>query len=168
MGTANSNENDSCVMEKRVEVDITITGILDEFAGHVINETTRHSLRTLMPRRRKPIYIEVEIALDDDISPAKALVHQEDEDTFFMSIADSVCDDFEELAYCVAHECVHMKQYLRNEVVDLAVDRKKWKGKLYNLTEVNYADLPWEQEANLLEMPLANHIVKKWGLQSVS
>ena len=155
-------------MEKRVEVEVIVTGILDEFAGHVINETMRHSLCTLMPKRQKPIYVEVEIALDDDITPAKALVHQEDEDTFFMSIADSVCDDFEELAYCVAHECVHMKQYLRGEVKDLAVDQKKWIGELYNLNEVNYADLPWEQEAVLLEMPLANHIVKKWDLSSVS
>lgn len=168
MGTKDSNKNDSFIMEKRMEVDVTITGILDEFAGHVINETMQHSMQTLMPKRRKPIYVEVEIALDDDIAPAKAMVHQEDDDTFFMSIADSACDDFEELAYCVAHECVHMKQYLRGEVKDLARDQKKWKGEMYNLTEVNYSDLPWEIEAHMLEMPLANHVVKKWALQNVS
>lgn len=147
-----------------VKIDLMITGLLDQYAGHVIAETMQHSMQTLMPRRRKPIYVEVEIALDEDMGVAEALIHQEDEDSFFMSIAENALDNYEELAYTVAHECVHMKQYLRGEVKDLAVDRKRWKGVEYNLTEVAYADLPWEQEANFLQMPLGNKVVKQWGL----
>jgi hypothetical protein len=79
-----------------------------------------------------------------------------------MSLSQSVCEDYEELMYTVAHECVHMKQYLRKEVVDLNVNEKKWKGEFFDLRETPYSQLPWEKEAHVLEMIVANKVAKKW------
>lgn len=151
-------------MEKgsQMIIDLEIMGLTNAKAGHLIAETIEESLNIMLPRRVKPLYIEVEIARDKDIYPAKGLVHQEDDDTFFMSLSQSVCEDYEELMYTVAHECVHMKQYLRKEVVDLNVNEKKWKGEFFDLRETPYSQLPWEKEAHVLEMIVANKVAKKW------
>ena len=47
-------------------------------------------------------------------------------------------------------EMVHVKQYARGELKDLARSNKycKWKGTEINTTRINYYDLPWEIEAH--------------------
>lgn len=143
-------------------IDLTVTGLTKVRAGHAIAETIEHSLNTLMPNRVKPIYIEVEIAKDEDMGIAKGLVHEEDGDTFFMSLIESLQDDEEELIRTVCHECVHIKQYLRKEVRDINVDTKVWKKEKFDLRKVDYADLPWEKEAHLLEWALSNTMIKNY------
>lgn len=145
-------------------IDLTVTGLTDMRSGHIIRDTIDHALNTLMPRRKLPIYIEVEVAKDEDMGMASGLVHQEDDDTFFMSLSESVLKDYEELVYTVAHESVHIKQYLRKEVRDISVNEKIWMKDKYDLREVNYSDLPWEQEAHFLQMPLANKVLKTHGI----
>lgn len=55
----------------------------------------------------------------------------------------------------VAHEMVHVKQYARNETNDWAINEKyyKWKGSLVP-ESTDYWDLPWEIEANGMEVGL--------------
>jgi len=143
-------------------IDLTITGLKSVRAGHVIAETIEHSLNTLMPKRQKPIYIEVEIAKDEDMGICKGLVNDEDDDTFFMSLTESLQDDEEDLIRTVCHECVHIKQYLRKEVRDITVDTKMWKKEKFDLRKTAYSDLPWEQEAHLLEWALSNTLIKNY------
>jgi len=50
----------------------------------------------------------------------------------------------------VCHELVHVKQYARGELKDLARSNVccKWKGKKINYDHQNYYDHPWEIEAH--------------------
>lgn len=55
----------------------------------------------------------------------------------------------------VAHEMVHVKQYARNEMNDWVHDEKYYKWKGTSVPEkTNYWDLPWEIEANGMEIGL--------------
>jgi len=143
-----------------VEIDLTITGLSNVKSGHLIYDTINHTLNTLMPKRKKPIYIDVEIALDEDMGIAKGLVNEEDDDSFFMSLTQSLQDDDEELIRTVCHECVHIKQYLRKEIRDITIDTKRWKKELFDLRTTDYRDLPWEQEAHMLEWAISNKVIK--------
>tara|TARA_R110001606_G_C14883458_1_gene591615 strand:+ start:54 stop:524 length:471 start_codon:yes stop_codon:yes gene_type:complete len=50
----------------------------------------------------------------------------------------------------VAHEMVHVKQYSRGELKDVARSIKycRWNGKEINTSRTNYFDQPWEIEAH--------------------
>ena len=56
----------------------------------------------------------------------------------------------------LAHEMVHLKQYLKGELVDLlrSPQKCKWMGKRIDENAYDYHDLPWEIEAYELENPL--------------
>lgn len=139
---------------------LDIVGINKEEQGHQIRDAIEQTMLTLMPKRRNPIFIDVEIARAGDMGRAVAMVHEEAQDHFFMTLDETLLDDTEELITTVCHETVHIKQYLRKECRDIAVDRKKWKGVEYDLNETNYYDLPWEQEAYFLQMILADKVIK--------
>ena len=53
----------------------------------------------------------------------------------------------------LCHELIHLKQYVRNELVDLNCRHIKWKGKKFRAHD--YDNAPWEKEANKLEVRLA-------------
>lgn len=66
----------------------------------------------------------------------------------------------------IAHEMVHVKQYVRRE---LNPNKEVWMGKTFNPKTTNYWDLPWEIEAHGREVGLfiryceANNLSKyKW------
>ena len=44
----------------------------------------------------------------------------------------------------LAHEMVHVKQFINEEINDYNMD---WKGKRVNIRKLDYYDLPWEAEA---------------------
>ena len=54
----------------------------------------------------------------------------------------------------LAHELVHVKQYARKELIDANCSYQKWNKILYNEKIVGYSNLPWEEEARLLEKQL--------------
>ena len=56
----------------------------------------------------------------------------------------------------VCHEMVHVKQYARNEMKDMASSSSKtrWKGRDIDRDTVDYYDLPWEVEAHGRELGL--------------
>jgi hypothetical protein len=47
----------------------------------------------------------------------------------------------------MAHEMVHIRQFVRNEINE---ELTKWKSRKVNSDVVPYVDLPWEIEANKL------------------
>ena len=55
-------------------------------------------------------------------------------------------DDF---ITCVLHELVHVKQFLKRELVDTNGLESKWKGEAY--LYIDYYNLPWEKEAYHLQ-----------------
>lgn len=46
----------------------------------------------------------------------------------------------------LAHELVHVKQYLNKELLELPYGAM-WHGKVYPLDDIDYLDEPWEVEA---------------------
>ncbi len=54
----------------------------------------------------------------------------------------------------IAHEMVHVKQYVRGELVDNPVYHSSWKGESVDCNKVSYWDLPWEVEAHGREVGL--------------
>ncbi len=47
----------------------------------------------------------------------------------------------------LAHELVHVRQYVRNELND---EMNTWKGRKVDSDAIDYDDQPWEVEANKL------------------
>lgn len=70
----------------------------------------------------------------------------------------------------IAHEMVHVKQFAKGEMVDMArADKIRWCGKMFEENDENYYDYPWEVEAHGRELGLfirwaqANKLSKqKW------
>jgi hypothetical protein len=56
-------------------------------------------------------------------------------------------DSEEEKLKTLAHEMVHVKQYVRNELND---EMNTWKGRYVDSDAIDYNDQPWEVEANKL------------------
>ena len=62
----------------------------------------------------------------------------------------------EELLLVLAHEMVHVKQWVRGELKDTNCGKQLWKNKDY--TNTNYDNQPWEIEAHELEYEWVNVI----------
>lgn len=67
-------------------------------------------------------------------------------------------DDDTEKLKTLAHELVHVRQYVRNELND---EMNTWKGVKVDSDSINYDDQPWEVEANDLGNRLYNSFIKQ-------
>ena len=144
-------------------IDLDILGIQTEAQGIIIKDSVENAMNVLIPRREKPIFINVEVALDEDMDTAVGyMVGGSETDEFDIFLRQDVLNDIEELILTITHECVHIKQYLRRELRDTNVYEKIWKGQKYSTKDTFYKDCPWEQEAYLLQMPVANEVLKKY------
>ena len=140
---------------------IDIVGIDKPKQGTLIRDTLEQALLTLLPRRRNPIFIDIEIALPEDISPAKALVHEDDTDVFFISLSQELLtlDMKDELIETICHEAIHIKQYIRKELKESKWSNVQiWKGKPVFTDSLDYYDLPWEIEAYNMEEDIVKRI----------
>ena len=54
----------------------------------------------------------------------------------------------------LCHELIHLKQYAKFEMKEIAVDKIKWKKTIFK-DSIKYDDMPWEKEAYKLETKLA-------------
>ena len=67
----------------------------------------------------------------------------------------------------LAHEMVHIKQFVKNELIDLPSTNYNvsvFKNKKYNLNRVSYYDQPWEIEAFGRERGLTKEYLEKVNL----
>lgn len=73
-----------------------------------------------------------------------------------------------EMLTALAHECVHLKQYAKGELIDhIRQEKTRWTGsfhgkkKTYILDDEKYYwEYPWEREARALEMELVHKFLK--------
>ena len=137
-------------------IDLEIIGITDERDGFLIRDTIEQALLKLIPKYRRLISITVEIALDEDMSEIKALVHEEEKDNFIIALNQDVLNDKQELFSVICHECVHIKQHVTGEYKQIDGKNVIFKNKKYSTKNINYLDLPWEVEAYELEEELVN------------
>lgn len=87
---------------------------------------------------------------DEEVSPRE----------FEMNIDSSM--NIHGILRALAHECVHIKQFVKREMsdVNLGCNFTKWKGKIYNIKKTSYWDLPWEIEAYGREIGLYEEFVR--------
>ena len=68
---------------------------------------------------------------------------------FMIELDTSMKYTFEQILTWLAHEMVHLKQFVRGELCDYETGRVRWKSRSYG--RVHYNDQPWEKEAYRLE-----------------
>ena len=69
---------------------------------------------------------------------------------FCIELDASMKYDFGDILTWLAHEMVHLKQFVRRELCDYENLRVQWKSKTY-ANGLTYNDQPWEKEAYRLE-----------------
>ena len=68
---------------------------------------------------------------------------------FCIELDASMKYSFDQILTWLAHEMVHLKQFVRKELWDYESGRVQWKTRSYG--QVHYDDQPWEKEAYRLE-----------------
>ena len=116
--------------------------------------------RLLGGRMAKHITVEIKLIKDlkkkenaygychiigDDLSKPREFCIELDASTKF---------DFAQILTWLSHEFVHLKQFVRSELLDYEFDRTQWKSRMYNVEKTSYEDQPWEREAYRLESKL--------------
>ena len=69
---------------------------------------------------------------------------------FNIELDASMRHPFSQILTWLAHEMVHLKQFVRKELWDYESGRVQWKSRAYS-KKVHYEDQPWEKEAYRLE-----------------
>ena len=68
---------------------------------------------------------------------------------FMIELDASIKFKFDQILTWLAHEMVHLKQFVRKELCDYESGRVQWKSRSFG--RVHYDDQPWEKEAYRLE-----------------
>ncbi len=68
---------------------------------------------------------------------------------FMIELDTSMKHSFDQILIWLAHEMVHLKQFVRGELFDYATGNVQWKSRTFG--RVRYTDQPWEKEAYRLE-----------------
>ena len=68
---------------------------------------------------------------------------------FMIELDTSMRHSFKDILTWLAHEMVHLKQFVRKELWDYETGRVQWKSRTYG--KMHYDDQPWEKEAYRLE-----------------
>ena len=71
---------------------------------------------------------------------------------FMIELDASMRYSFKDILTWLAHEMVHLKQFVRKEQWDYETGRVQWKSRTYG--KMHYDDQPWEKEAYRLESEL--------------
>ena len=69
---------------------------------------------------------------------------------FCIELDASMKHSFDNILMWLAHEMVHLKQFVRKELWDYEIGAVQWNTKRYS-SSMKYNDMPWEKEAYRLE-----------------
>ena len=76
---------------------------------------------------------------------------------FHIELDTSMRYKLEQILTWLAHEMVHLKQFVRGELFDYETGRVQWKTRSFG--RVHYDDQPWEKEAYRLEDKLYEEFI---------
>ena len=139
----------------------------------LVNEAAHYYLKDLIPGHSVMILIKLRKDLFKKESLKADCIWEDDRNKprEFNITADSSMN-MHGLLRALAHECVHVKQFVKREMCD--TDNcyiTKWKGQSYHTDKGNYWELPWEidaygRETGLYEMFVTNkkYSKKQWYL----
>ena len=120
-------------------------GCAAEFYGEVL----------LGKRMAKNILVEIKLSKDlKQKEQAYGYCHITDDNLnrpreFMIELDTSMKHSFDQILIWLAHEMVHLKQFVRGELFDYATGNVQWKSRTFG--RVRYTDQPWEKEAYRLE-----------------
>ena len=77
---------------------------------------------------------------------------------FMIELDASMIHSVDQILTWLAHEMVHLKQFVRKELWDYETGKVQWKKRMYG--NVHYEDQPWEKEAYRLEDKLYNEFAE--------
>ena len=106
-------------------------------------------------RMAKNIYLDIKLTKDlKKKEGAYGYCHIVDDSLsrpreFMIELDASMKYSFNQILTWLAHEMVHLKQFVRKELWDYESGRVQWKTRSYG--RVHYDDQPWEKEAYRLE-----------------
>ena len=83
---------------------------------------------------------------------------------FMIELDASMKYKFDQILTWLAHEMVHLKQFVRKELCDYENGRVQWKSRSFG--RVHYDDQPWEKEAYRLEGELYE-MFEEWYYDNV-
>ena len=121
-------------------------------------DCVRHSFNELLPRIRK---IDIQVKLKKNLYHNRGLyglMDMEDNRSFRLEVDYS---DMDEMISTIMHEMVHVKQYLRKELVQLK-DVYLWKNVAFGKYAVDYRHRPWEFEAYNIEEELVKSFKERY------
>lgn len=120
----------------------------------MVRSVTEYCIKKLMPRLKGKLDIEITLIprLKEKESTAGDCIWEDERcvrPREFTIRVDST-QGLQAMLETVCHELVHVKQYARGELKDLARSSKccKWKDRKINFSNTNYYDHPWEIEAH--------------------
>ena len=129
---------------------VTVEGGL-KHQREMVQKLAEWTLQELLPRHRK---VDVQIILKDLTKDGvEGWCMEEDDREFIVQVERN--QSLRDLVTTVVHELVHVKQYVKREMVDY-YDRKtqsrkiRWKTSVYGYG-TSYARQPWEKEAFKLQ-----------------
>lgn len=140
----------------------------------LVNEAAHYYLKDLIPGHSVMVLIKLRKDLFKKESLKADCIWEDDRNKprEFNITADSSMN-MHGLLRALAHECVHVKQFVKREMCD--TDNcyiTKWKGQSYHTDKGNYWKLPWEIEAygreiGLYEMFVHNkrYSKKRWYIR---
>ena len=110
--------------------------------------------------KRMAKHIQLELKLTKDLKKkekAFGYCHIADDNLnrpreFMIELDASMKHTFIDILTWLAHEMVHLKQFVRKELCDFESGRVQWKSRCYG--KIRYSDMPWEKEAYRLENEL--------------
>jgi len=129
----------------------------------IAEDVSYQILRKLMPRKRN-LYLDIDITNtlkegaygfaytvpDDDGGGNFSYIEIENKPSSLWTFVETLC-----------HECVHIKQYERNEIKE-ARGKTMWKGEDH--TDTTYYQQPWEKEAFGMQKELAQWYLSEKGI----
>ena len=117
-------------------------------------------------RMAKNIYLDIKLTKDmKKKDGAYGYCHIVDDSLskpreFMIELDTSMRHSFENILIWLAHEMVHLKQFVRKELWDYETGRVQWKSRTYG--KVHYDDQPWEVEAYRLEGILYDQFAEEY------
>ena len=119
---------------------------------------------------RQARHLTMEIKLTKELKKktgAYGLCHIIDDDLdkpreFMVELDASMGNSFKQILIWLAHEMVHVKQFVKGELWDYEDTRVVWKSKQYS-NKQPYNEQPWEKEVYRLEEKLFNLWEKSYG-----
>ena len=125
---------------------VTITGIKNEkITRKLLKEAITYMAPLVMSKRLlKTITLNIKFIKDYEHN---ATCYMEDDDERIALIEIKKGMSRESILCAIAHELVHIKQYVRKELIFYSNNSTRYCGKLYSTKKMEYWDYPWEIEA---------------------